>query len=71
MQLHLGADPAVLDLEADAAVQVVRDRGDDEDDDEGREQPVDHEGQERQAEDVEADVLAELRVVHPEADRVA
>ena len=57
MQLDLGRDPAVLDLEADPAVQVVGDRGDDEDDDEGREQPVHDEGQERQAEDVEADVL--------------
>ena len=70
VQLDLGADPAVLDLEADPAVQVVRHRGDDEDDDEGREQPVDDERQEGQAEDVEADVLAELRVLHSEADRV-
>ena len=33
MQLDLGTDPAVLDLEADPAVQVVGDRSDDEDDD--------------------------------------
>ena len=47
----------------DAAVEVVRDRGHEQHDDEAGEQPVDDEAQERQLEDVEADVLVELRVL--------
>ena len=57
-------------LEADAAVEVVRDRGDEQHDDEPGEEPVDHELDERQVEDVEADVLVELRVLDAELDAV-
>ena len=51
---------------ADAAIQVVRNDREDEDDDEGGERPIDHIGQERQLEEIEADVGAELRVGDPE-----
>ena len=51
---------------ADAAIQVVRNDREDEDDDEGGERPIDHIGQERQLEEIEADVGAELRVGNPE-----
>ena len=51
---------------ADTAIQVVRDDREDEDDDEGGERPIDHIGQERQLEEIEADVGAELRVGDPE-----
>ena len=63
VELHLRRDPPALHLQADAAVQVVGDGGDDQDDHRGGEQPVDDERQERQLEDVEADVDAELGVL--------
>ena len=62
VRLHLRRDPLERALEPDAAVEVVRDRGDEQHDHEPGEQPVDDERQERQLEDVEADVLVELRV---------
>ncbi len=67
--LHLGGDPRPGVLHADPTIEVVGHGRDDEDDRQGGEQPGDHEGQERQLEDVEADVGVELRVldaeVHP------
>ena len=65
--LHLRRHPVVLGAHADAAVEVVGDGGDDEHDQQRREQPADEEAQERQLEDVEADVGAELRVLDAEA----
>ena len=62
VRLHLRRHPLQRALEPDAAVEVVRDRGDEQHDDETGEEPVDHELDERQLEDVEADVLVELRV---------
>ena len=53
-----------------AAVQVVGDGGDDQDDDDRGEQPIHHELQERQLEHEEPDVLVELRVLDPEVDGV-
>ena len=66
VQLHLRRDPPALGLQPDPAVQVVGDRGDDQHDHRGGEQPVDDERQERQLEDVEADVDMELRVLDVE-----
>ena len=66
MRLHLRRDPLERALEPDPAVEVVRDRGDDEHDHEPGEQPLGDELQERQLEDVEADVLVELRVLRAE-----
>ena len=67
VRLHLRRDPLERALEPDPAVEVVRDRGDDEHDHQAGEQPVDDELEERQLEDVEADVLVELRVLDAEA----
>src|SRR5918998_425971 len=57
-------------LHPDPPVEVVGDRRDDEDDQQRREQPVDDERQERQLEDVEADVAPELGVALPEVAAV-
>ena len=54
----------------DTAVEVVRDRGDEQHDHETGEQPLEHELDERQLEDVEADVLVELRILDAEVDAV-
>ena len=70
MRLHLRGHPLERRLQADAAVEVVRQRGDDEDDDQAREEPVEDEREERQPEHVEADVHVELRVLDPEVLRV-
>ena len=56
LRLHTLADR----LESDSTVYVVEDRGEYQDDYQGGEQPADHEAHERQAEDVEAQVPAEL-----------
>ena len=70
MGLDLRRHPLARSLQPDAAVQVVGDGRDDDHDDHRREQPVDDEAQERQREDVEADVDAEERVLLPEVDAV-
>ena len=70
MRLHLGRHPLTGRLHPDAAVQVVGDRGDDDDDQHGGEQPVHDEPQERQREDVEADVGVEVRILLTEVDAV-
>ena len=70
MGLDLRCHPLERALEADAAVEVVRDGRHEQDDDEAGEEPVGDEAQERQLEDVEADVLVELRVLDPEVDPV-
>ena len=58
-------------LGQDPAVEVVEDRRHDERHDQDGQRPVDDEVQEGQLEDVEADVLAELRVLDPEIAAVA
>ncbi len=63
-------DPLSQRLEPDAAVEVVEQRSHDQDDHQGPEQPPDHEARERQLEDVEADVLAELGVLDAEVAAV-
>ncbi len=70
VRLHLRRDPLGRALEPDAAVEVVGDGRDEQHDHEAGEQPVDDEPDERQLEDVEADVLAELRVGLVEVDPV-
>ena len=70
MGLHLRRHALPGRLHPDAAVQVVRDRRDDDDDQHGREHPVHEEPQERQREDVEADVGVEERIAHTEVDAV-
>jgi hypothetical protein len=57
-------------LETNAAVQVVPDRAHDEDDEQCGEHPTDCEAFERQPEDVEPDVLVELRILDVEVGRV-
>ena len=70
--LHLGRHPLERALDPDPAVEVVGDGRDEQDDDEGGERPLEDEAQERQREDVEADVGAELRVaLAAEGDAVA
>ena len=58
-------------LGPDPTVEVVEDDGDDQRHDEDGQRPVHHEGEEGQLEDVEADVLVELRVLDAEAAAVA
>ena len=58
-------------LGLDPAVEVVEHQRDHQRHDEDGERPVDAEDQERQLEDVEADVLVELRVRDPEVAAVA
>ena len=70
VRLHLRGDPLERALEADPAVEVVLDGGDDEHDHEPGEEPLEDELDERQLEDVEADVLVELRVLHAEVGGV-
>ena len=70
MDLHLRGHALPRALEPDPAVQVVEHRGDDEDDEQCREEPADCELEEGQAEDVEADVAVELRILHAEVDAV-
>ena len=68
--LHLRGDALERGLEADPAVEVVRERGDEQHDDEPAEEPLGDELQERQLEDVEADVFVELRILDVERDVV-
>ena len=70
MDFHLGGDPLPGGLHPDAAVHIVGDGGDNRHDDEGSEYPADQELDERQTEDVKADVSAELRVFHAEVHAV-
>ena len=62
MRFDLRGDVVALYLQADAAVEVVLHRGDQQDHDEREEQPVREERKERQPEDVETDVLVEQRI---------
>ena len=71
VDLHQRVDPLSRSLEADPAVQVVGDDGDDEDHRQSQEGPAHEEGEERQLEDVEADVHVELRILYPERHGVA
>ena len=64
---HAGDAP----LGQDPAVEVVEDDGDDERDDQDGQRPVDDEVHERELEDVEADVLVELRILDPEVAAMA
>ena len=59
MRLDLRGDALTLLLEADPAVHVVGDGGDEEGEQDDVEQPVDDVGEERQLEDVEPHVVAE------------
>jgi len=68
--LHLRGDALERALEPDPAVEVVRDRGDEQHDHEPGEEPLEHELDERELEDVEADVLVELRILDAEVDAV-
>ena len=71
MRLHLRLHPAAGGgLHPDGAVEVVPDGGEDERHQHGGERPADQEVEERQAEDVEADVAAELRVGEAEVGGV-
>ena len=70
MDLYLGGDSLTSGLDPDAAVHVMGDRGDDRHDDERPEHPADQELYERQLEDIEADVLVELRVFDAEVHAV-
>ena len=71
MRLHLRRDPLERALQPDAAVEVVGHRGDDQDDQERRRTASSTMNcEERQLEDVEADVLVELRVLDAEVDAV-
>ena len=69
--LDRGGHPPLGALEVDAAVEVVGDGGDDEHHDQRFEGPAEQELDERQLEDVEADVLVVLGVGGPEGDVVA
>ena len=60
--LDLRGHPLEGALEADPTVEVVLDRGDDQHDHEPGEQPLGDELEERELEDVEADVLVELGI---------
>jgi hypothetical protein len=68
-----GGNDAAGGLQAEAAVAVVTGEGHEGHHDEGAEEPVDHEGDERQLEDVEADIAAELGIgnteVHPVSEQ--
>jgi hypothetical protein len=57
-------------LQADATVEIVEHRGDDQHDEKRRERPARDELEEREPEHVEADVLVELRILHAEVARV-
>ena len=70
MHLDLRRDALPRALHPDAAVEVVEHRGDDQHDEERRERPSHRELEERQPEHVEPDVLAELRILLAEVDRV-
>ncbi len=70
VRLHLGRHALQRALEPDPAVEVVRDRGDQQHDHEPGEEPLEHELDERELEDVEADVLVELRILDAEVDAV-
>ena len=70
VHLHLRRDPLERRLEADAAVEVVEHRGDDQDHEQRRERPARDELEERQLEHVEADVAVELRVLDAEVGGV-
>ena len=70
VHLHLRRDPLERRLQADAAVEVVEHRGDDQDHEQRRERPSRDELEERQLEHVEADVAVELRVLDPELRRM-
>ena len=71
VRLDLGRHALTGRLHPDAAVQVVGDRGDDDDDQHCGEQPVHDEPQERELEHVEADVGVEERILLTEVDRGA
>jgi hypothetical protein len=71
MGLGLGGDAVGLGLGADAAEHVVAGSDQDGGQHQGGEQPAEHRPQERQLEDVEADVAPELRVALAERDAVA
>jgi hypothetical protein len=70
MGLHAWTDTGADPFQAYPAVEVVGDGGDDEGHDERAEEPVHEEGEERQFEDVEADIPVEERVLQPERARV-
>src|SRR6185437_1746394 len=70
VDLHRRSDPWGRPLGPDAAVQVVEDGGDHQHDHQGHQSPIDEELEEREPEDEEADVHAELRVLHPEGGGV-
>ena len=57
-------------LHPDRTIDEVHDRAEDGDENESGEGPVDHIGQERKSEHVEADVDTELRVVDAERLRI-
>ena len=65
MRLDGVGDPDASGLDAYATVEEVRCRRDDRDDDQRSERPGDRRAEERQFEQVEADVAVELRVFDP------
>src|SRR4029079_15734098 len=67
---HLRCHPLERSLQANAAVEVMEHRGDDQDDEQRRKYPARDELEEREPEYVEADVLVELRILHAERARV-
>ena len=71
MRLDGRAYPRDSPLRQDPAVEIVEDRRHDERDDQDGQRPVHDEVQERELEDVEPDVLAELRVLDTEIAAVA
>ncbi len=70
VHLHLRRHPLERALEPDPAVQVVEHGRDDQHHQQRGEDPARRELQERQPEDVEGDVLVELRVLDAERGRV-
>ncbi len=68
--LHRRGHPT-LALKVDPAVQVVRQRGDHQHDDQSLERPPEQELDERKLENVKPDVLMELRILNPEAEVVS
>ena len=71
VRLDLWGDLLAGCLHPNATVEVVGDRGDDEDDDDRGEQPSHDEPPERQLEDEEADVAPELRIGNVEGHVIA
>ena len=66
MSLHLGGDSLTRHLESDTAIEIVSNDRDEQDDDAGGEEPVDHGCVEGKFEHVEADVGLERFILHAE-----